>query len=243
MTKCLCSIVLLLSVCSILGDDIDAAAQGDSAGDDDDSIMAAGAGMLAGPLPAPASAGSDGSRESQNPVRLITSGRRANTSLGRSSKSSMLDAERYMTLLDKQKRHTGGVLASSSIDDPWEGLSEKSSSRSPFSRGALMSPQGGSSINSAASWGSPVSAVTRSATAGGSGAVGSHAEVATGSLRSAAAGGQGAAGANAVAEAAHGRRRRSKSAQPCLQDAGLWQRVEAAVQADALADSGLLSGT
>jgi len=38
-------------------------------------------------------------------------GRRACTAGLKSGQHSVLDAERYLQLLDKQKQHTGGVLA------------------------------------------------------------------------------------------------------------------------------------
>ena len=59
----------------------------------------------------------DDSNASDWQLRPIRSGRRANICKG--SQGCMLDAERYINLLDKQKQHTGGVLATSTID-AWE---------------------------------------------------------------------------------------------------------------------------
>lgn len=103
---------------SLLGfDDEDAAAANE--GDVEDYSSAAAA---PGSTTAP-----DGS-SSSDWAGCIRSGRRANTAGSRGG--ALLDAERYMDLLDKQKRHTGGVLVSSSIDDPWAQCPSGSSSRS-----------------------------------------------------------------------------------------------------------------
>lgn len=184
----------------------------------------------------------------------ISAGRRANTAGGRgSSRTSALDAERYIELLDKQKRHTGGVLASSSIDDPWacgtacqansSTSSSTTTSRSAHSTNSFTGRLGGAAAGSAA-------AVAAAGAAGSCTNISSdaqHVSASAGITRSSSAwaptGAQQTAFAPAAAAhafcapaasteataggAVAGRRRRSKSAHAWFRTESFDKRVEA----------------
>lgn len=69
-----------------------------------------------------------------DPPRQPLAGRRALTAGSRSSKGSSLDVERYMYVLEVQKRAMGGVLASSSMESGgvMSPASSQHTSSSPF---------------------------------------------------------------------------------------------------------------
>lgn len=105
---------------------------------EDDVDGASNSSNCIGALCTPVSAGSDGSCEG-TAVKLIAAGRRANTA--RPANASVLDADRYMALLDKEKRHTGGVLAYSVVDNRSMWAQGSASCNSTFSSnsGLLLS--------------------------------------------------------------------------------------------------------
>lgn len=211
-------------------DDADPAEPGKAADEDGSNSSAA---FDAVPRSAQPSEGFDASIGWSNAVKLVTSGRRANASAGSTCKASMLDAERYMTLLDNQKRHTGGVLASSSIDDPWDGPQDMRSKSAAFARGGWLLPSGSND-----------STTTRS-----SSYISLQQATAASSIPSATSEGPATAEAPAWGDVAgangatgFGLRRRSKSMLPCMQNRGMRERVESAVQSDALAAHGMFAG-